>query len=191
MIEEHIHLVPLGDVDGQVVRTLKEALPASLPMTSGVDIYPREKLFQPAYNSGRGQYDAETLLNEMARRINLDKRVERILAVADVDLYAPELNFVFGVADPNTGITVISVARLRNEFYGLKPDAGIFRKRVLKEAIHELGHSWGIKHCPDKKCVMYFSNTLEDTDRKSYKFCHECGNKLNNRYESPLIKIQF
>ena len=91
--------------------------------------------------------------------------------VSDVDLYVPGLNFVFGEADILKGIAIISLARLREEFYGLPSNEDLFKERALKEAVHELGHLYGLRHCTDPDCVMNFSNTLYDTDRKSCKFC--------------------
>ncbi len=101
-----------------------------------------------------------------------------VLGIVPVDLYEPDLNFVFGVASPITGTAVISTYRLHNSFYGLPEDENIFIERVLKEAVHEIGHVLGLPHCPNPKCVMHFSNSIEDTDRKSYYFCENCYIKV-------------
>ncbi|RMD53346.1 MAG: archemetzincin, partial [Nitrospirae bacterium] len=95
-----------------------------------------------------------------------------------VDLYADGLNFVFGEADILRGVAIISLTRLHQSFYGLPEDRGLFIERALKEAVHELGHLYGLRHCPDPHCVMHFSNSLLDTDKKSYKFCAICRRKL-------------
>ena len=68
---------------------------------------------------------------------------------------------------------------LRQEFYGLPRDKNLFRERALKEAVHELGHTYGLGHCPDSTCVMHFSNSLPDTDLKGWKFCPDCQEKVN------------
>jgi len=94
-----------------------------------------------------------------------------VLGILDVDLYTEGLNFIFGQADLSGRLALISIIRLRQEFYGLKPDEEIFRKRVIKEAVHELGHTLGLRHCHDSYCVMHFSNSLRDTDIKSENFC--------------------
>ena len=52
------------------------------------------------------------------------------------------------------------------EFYGLPRDENLFRERALTEAVHELGHTYGLGHCPVSTCVMHFSNSLHDTDLK-------------------------
>jgi archaemetzincin len=188
VVEEHIFLIPIGKVDGKVLQYLKDKLPGCFPMTMNVAIDPQEEMPQSAYDQSRKQYRAAAVADEISQRITIDLRDERLLVVTDADLYAPELNFVFGLADAKKGIAVISLARLRNEFYGLKADEGLFLERALKEAVHELGHSWGLTHCPDARCVMFFSNSLADTDKKRNTFCHACRTRLRHRYDKPLIR---
>ncbi|MDP2045270.1 MAG: archaemetzincin family Zn-dependent metalloprotease [Deltaproteobacteria bacterium] len=103
---------------------------------------------------------------------------EFILGVTGVDLTVPGLNFVFGLADPGGRAAVISLARLYPEFYGQPRDPGRFKARAVTEAVHELGHLLGLGHCPDPVCVMAFSNSLADTDRKGPGFCLLCRKML-------------
>jgi predicted Zn-dependent protease len=93
----------------------------------------------------------------------------KVLAVTEADLYADDLNFVFGIAQSGGRAAVISLCRL-----GLGADPPLRRDRALKEAVHELGHALGLVHCPDPKCVMHFSNSLADTDRKGSALCPVC-----------------
>lgn len=102
----------------------------------------------------------------------------RILLVVDQDLFVPDLNFVFGEAEIGGPAAIISLTRLRPEFYRLKPDRNVFRERTAKEAVHELGHTFGLVHCRNSSCVMFFSNSLLDTDRKKNDFCSACRRKL-------------
>ena len=87
----------------------------------------------------------------------------KILAICDFDAYSGHLNFVFGEAYVDGSISAIYLPRLRQEFYGLKPDEPLFFQRLVKEAVHELGHAFGLNHCKNIKCVMHFSNSLSDT----------------------------
>ncbi|MBM4401501.1 MAG: hypothetical protein FJ045_06085, partial [Crenarchaeota archaeon] len=93
-------------------------------------------------------------------------------------LYASGLNFIFGQADTITGVALISLYRLRQEFYGLPSNEALFVDRATKETIHELGHTFGLGHCQNSRCVMHFSNSLADTDWKGVAFCSQCRPKL-------------
>ena len=85
---------------------------------------------------------------------------------------------MFGQAHLDGSISAIYLPRLRQEFYGLKPDNSLFYQRISKEAVHELGHSFGLGHCKNKKCVMHFSNSLSDTDIKTSNLCNVCKGHL-------------
>lgn len=95
---------------------------------------------------------------------------ERLLGVVDRDLFVPGLNFIFGLAQKG-GPALIALPRLRPEFWGQPADQKLLLQRAIKEAIHELGHTYRLDHCADPLCVMHFSNTLQETDRKSDRFC--------------------
>jgi archaemetzincin len=105
----------------------------------------------------------------------------RVLAVTEADLYEDDLNFVLGMAESRGRTAVISLCRL-----GLGTDEETRRMRALKEAVHELGHTLGLVHCPDAGCAMHFSNALVDTDRKSPRLCAMCERKLNARRHRGL-----
>jgi archaemetzincin len=122
-----------------------------------------------AFDPHRGQYRGSSVL----ARIQPEPG-ERVLAVTEADLYDDGLNFVFGVADPARRVAVISLHRLR-----VLADPWTFRARAAKEAVHELGHTLGLSHCSDPTCVMFFSNTLGDTDRKGARFCRRCHRRLS------------
>jgi archaemetzincin len=102
----------------------------------------------------------------------------KILAICDFDAYSDKLNFVFGEAHLDGRICAIYLPRIRQEFYGLKPDKSLFYQRLVKEAVHELGHVFGLTHCGNIKCVMYFSNSLSDTDIKTSHLCNVCRGHL-------------
>ncbi len=136
---------------------------------------PPAELPQIAYNPARNQFLGDYFLREL---VNVKDNKEIALGIVSVDLYEPELNFVFGVASAVTKTAVISTYRLHNTFYGLPENKQIFIDRITKEAVHEIGHTLGLGHCPDPECVMHFSNSIVDTDRKSYLFCSSCYQKV-------------
>ncbi len=156
--------------DASLIRWLPEALNKVFE----VDVKLGGKFDIPdwAYSNRRGQYRADIILNEFSRLHARHKDI--LLFVTDVDLFVPELNFVFGIASSIAGSCLISLTRLRNAFYALPEDHDLFMKRVLTEAVHEIGHVLGLSHCNNPRCVMYFSNSLSDTDRKGFLFCERC-----------------
>jgi len=191
VIDEHIYLVPVGNVDSKVVEAIKRDLPNNMPMTLKIEIAPQEKIPESAYSSSRKQYNADIILNDISRRIRLDVRVESALVITDVDLYSKELDFVSGASDQSKLIGLISLSRLKNELYGEKPDNKLFLKRVVKEAASEMGHALGLSNCPNKKCVMYYSDTISDMEKRKSSFCHECYMKLRQRYIAPFVKTSL
>jgi archaemetzincin len=124
-----------------------------------------------AFKAFREQYNSTALLERLRTFHPTESGFTAILAIIDRDLFVPQLNFVFGEADARMQTAIISLARLRPEFYGLPQDDQLLKSRVIKEAIHEMGHIYGLTHCPDPACVMFFSNSLEDTDSKGPDFC--------------------
>jgi archaemetzincin len=165
-----IHLIPCGPVKPGIFEVLKEGLKKEL----GTQVTRGEGMALPegAYDSHRRQYRAEAFLPSLAA-CRRDSR-ELVLGVTEVDLYIRGLNFVFGLAHPGEKCAIISLARLNPQFYGEPAAPGLLGVRALKEAVHELGHLLGLGHCPEPSCIMFFSNSLMDTDRKGPGFCPRC-----------------
>jgi archaemetzincin len=165
-----IALIPVGRVCRSHLESLAQGLAARLPVACWISPDGLEGEF--AYNPGRGQYHS----TEILKRLLQDPHAEswRVLGVTDVDLYIPILTFVFGEAQlGNTG-ALVSTSRLRPEFYGMPKDPQLLQERLLKEALHELGHTFGLPHCPDYLCVMSASHSVERIDLKQAHFCAAC-----------------
>lgn len=169
-----IFLLPLGKVDQTFFKKLSKDLQSRFDTECQI----LKSLDHPnyAYNSLRDQYHASTILEKISE-LKLPYG-SKVLGICNVDLYTEGLNFVFGQAEIGDRDCLISVTRLYPQFYGEEFNEQIFYSRILKEAVHELGHTFGLLHCSDAKCVMHFSNTLQDTDYKSTEFCQRCKSKL-------------
>jgi len=175
--KETLFIVPFDEVSTDVLKDIGEALKTQLPLE--YHIMPEEPLPAAAFSEERGQYLAPLFLNALLHKYG-EKNI-RVLGIVDHDLFVPQLNFVFGQADLVNKVAVISLTRLRPEWYGKEKNDEIFKRRTLIEAVHELGHTYGLEHCSKPHCVMYFSNSLADTDRKGFKFCEDCLKKIHKR----------
>ena len=165
-----IAIVSLGDVRAEEITPLRPILE---------DAFGREVVLggslpvpQEAFEPQRGQFRAGVFLDRLARARARDW--DHVLGVVGADLFAPGLNFVFGEADSRRRVAVMSLHRLRG-------DETRFDRRAATEAIHELGHAYGLGHCRDPGCVMWFSNTLAETDRKGRSFCRAHARELIRR----------
>ena len=126
-----------------------------------------------AYSEKRSQYHSKAIL----KRLLLDQRRDsiRLIGVTNVDLYVPILKYVYGLAQIDGYCAVISLHRLRPQFYHEPANPELLMDRVEKTVLHELGHSMGLTHCLDRRCVMYSSTRIADTDQKNSRFCPTCS----------------
>lgn len=167
-----ITLKPLGNIADEIMEKLEDSVGDIFHCP--VEIKAGFSDFGQSYNPERKQYLSSKLLASLGK----SEREERVVGIANVDLYVLRLNFVFGEADIVSGTAIISLCRLRPEYYGLAPDETLFLERATKEIVHEVGHTFGLGHCPNNKCVMHFSNSLADTDLKEALFCNKCRPKI-------------
>jgi archaemetzincin len=131
-----------------------------------------------AYDKIRKQYYAPMILNELEKYLPENGRA--LIAVTDKDLYDQGLNFIFGEA--NNRISIVSINRFKPcSWKDKEKEVKLLYDRTTKTIIHELGHIFGLGHCDDKKCVMFFSNWLDDTDTKTKKACTKCVTKLSQQ----------
>lgn len=167
-------LLPCGTVEQEDLQDLARALDdRGLRVTIAKSVPVPPEAFKPR----RQQYRADDFL-----KVARNEPGDRVLAVTNCDLYAGDLNFAIGLADSPGKCAVISLMRLR-----ICADKETFRRRAVKEAVHELGHTFGLSHCAKPRCVMHFSNTLGDTDRKESEGCELCEQKLHvDRGNVPL-----
>ena len=173
-----IHVIPLagGVAPGAPAAPslqLLEFLTAGLARTFQTPCQIRPDVFDVSFarDADRGQYYSTFILQRLERASDSGVRV---LGVTACDLYVPVLTFVFGEAQLDGNCAAVSTARLREEFYGLPAHEELMRERLLKEAVHELGHTFGLRHCTNWRCVMSSSYGVERLDVKSADFCPAC-----------------
>jgi archaemetzincin len=162
--------VPLGDEPGL---RLLEYLAAALARTFRTPCQVRPEVLDAGFalDPSRRQYHSTPLLYSLERTGDPGARV---LGVTELDLYVPVLTFVFGEAQLDGNCALVSACRLREEFYGLPPREELLRERLFKEAVHELGHTFGLRHCANWRCVMTSSHAVERLDVKGAEFCAAC-----------------
>ena len=168
-----IYLVKHGD--------LLAPLAASLEKTFRLPVRTRRAWFdiELSYDPSREQYNSTHLLGQLLK--SPFRGAERTLGVVAFDLFIPVLTYVFGEAQLDGVAALVSTYRLQNEAYGLPPDRELLFSRLEKESIHELGHTYGLYHCPDQACVMHSSTYAEQIDLKSGSFCMQCFDHLKRK----------
>ena len=178
-----IQLVPLAGSGGngflqEPALDLLEQLAAGLARSFHVPcrVSQRSLELDFALDGRRNQYYSSAILQQLERAADSDSRV---LGVTSCDLYVPVLTFVFGEAQLDGNCAVVSTARLHEEFYGLPARQDMLRERLFKEAAHELGHTFGLRHCADWRCIMTSSHAVERLDVKSPEFCLRCKKSVS------------
>ena len=141
--------------DSAVVSVILQRLSEAFPQIECILLNGIMPVPEDAYNQVRRQYNSTQILTGMADSVG-KAGADIVLGVTQVDLYASGLNFVFGEAQCPGKLALVSFFRLRPEFYGELPDKKRFFERTIKEAVHEVGHALGLRHCPDSFCVMFF-----------------------------------
>jgi len=167
-----ITIVPIGDISEDVLTFVTAELREQFDVMTETLLpisLPKEM-----FNAIRQQYPSPLVLKYLS-----EKFPGRVLAITDKDLYSESLNFVFGQAFFNGRVALVSIHRLNPAFYKQRPNERVLVERSVKEAVHEVAHMFGLDHCDDVKCVMSFSNTVGDVDRKNKDLCRSCQLKLS------------
>lgn len=167
---KRLQLLPIGAVPRELLQSLTPAMTGAFGVPC--DILPTsiDPLF--SLHGERQQYHSSEILRRMQAYVRSDSWP--ILGVTCVDLYIPILTFVFGEAQMGGPCAVVSAHRLRQEFYGLPTDTSLLQHRLIKEAVHEVGHTLDLTHCNDYRCAMAPSHAVEWIDLKESVLCPTC-----------------
>lgn len=171
-------VVPIGNVPAQALEWIENATAEWFPLPiRRLNALP---IPEEAFDAKRGQYQSVEIMKRLAQFA--PREASRVLGVTDVDLAIPMLSFLFGQAQFEGPVAVVSLCRLHQEFYGLPAQESLLRERTVKEVLHELGHTFGLVHCPDPACVMSLATYIELVDAKLEQYCARCGLQLVQRF---------
>jgi len=167
----HVDIVPVGEIDAAVKREASTGLRAVYDCD--VTLHDAQAVPPGSYDSSREQYRAEEFI-DLAKRVG---EGAKNIAITSKDLFYHRRNYVFGLAYLGGSGSVISTYRLRTSSDGgfsNRSAEDIFADRVRKEVVHEVGHTLGLEHCDNKRCVMNFSPTVREVDVKEETLCGTC-----------------
>ena len=131
----------------------------------------------------RKQYYSTLILEKLAEKA--PSNVIKVIGLTDVDLFIPIFTYVYGEAQLGGKACVISTYRLK-EGLTFSNEGDVFMARVIKEVLHELGHTFKLRHCPDTACIMHYCRSIQDVDRKSNQFCRYCKVLLEDEIKRML-----
>jgi archaemetzincin len=134
-----------------------------------------------AYDSKRKQYISPRVLSRL-RRLRRDS-LDKILGIADVDMYSPGYDFIYGEADIEAGVATLSINRLVSDKQAIQPALDLSLERIIREATHEVGHLFGLLHCSNSKCVMRTCTCLAEVDAANDGLCAVCADRLEAKTE--------
>lgn len=173
-------MVAVGAVPEKVWDWISNAAAEWFPLP--IQRLPALPMPESAYDSKRKQYQSVEIMRMLAQHAPADAM--RILGVTDVDLSIPMLSFLFGQAQLDGPVAVVSLSRLHQEFYGLPAQDDLLRERLTKEVLHEMGHTFGLVHCAEQRCAMSLSTHIGMVDAKQEQYCARCGVQLAQRFAS-------
>jgi archaemetzincin len=168
-----LYLVAIGSVPAQALDWIEQAMAEWFPL--------------PVRRLPPLQYQSVEFMKMLAQSAPRD--AARVLGVTDVDLAIPMLSFLFGQAQLDGPVAVVSLCRLRQEFYGLPAEEDLLRERTIKEVLHELGHTFGLVHCSESKCAMSLATHIGLVDDKAEQYCERCGLRLVGRFAGLEEKV--
>ena len=178
-------VAPVGPAPAEVLAAMEAALHSAF----GLPVARLAAIDEPAaaFSPKRGQWSSVAFLEALLARV--PPAAARVLGVTERDLFVPVLSFVYGQAQLGGRVAVVSLARLRPEFHGLPGAPAALARRAATEAVHEVGHTFGLVHCADRRCPMSLSIDLPDLDGKTATPCPACRAMLAGSREMRLARL--
>lgn len=153
---------PLGDFDKVLAQQTYTSLKK---IHSGFRLLKPIPLFHSAYYPPKDRYRADTILNILKNKYKSDTI---ILAMTKTDISVTKGKIkdwgIMGLAHRPGNVCVVSTYRL---------DKTKLKEQFYKVAIHELGHTQGLPHCPNKTCFMRDASGRNPLNEET-NFCEKC-----------------
>jgi archaemetzincin len=162
----------ISDAVAQKIRAMFKTDARIMPLLPDIDF---------AYNVDRNQYYSTRILEKLAQ--TAPDHCLKVLAITNKDLFIPILTHVYGEAQLGGKSAIISISRLNIGLESVVMQT--FMDRIVKEAVHELGHTFDLRHCDDALCIMHYCRKIEDVDRKRNRFCRYCSIFLSDNIKAP------
>lgn len=175
---EHIIISPTEAIGAEIYKSLRRHIHQIFGYQ--IEIKPLLGNVDFAFNSSRNQYHSTLILEKLAEKASWP--AIKILAITDVDLFIPILTHVYGEAQLGGKACIVSTYRLREDLSPVNKQG--FKDRIVKESIHELGHTFNLRHCLEKTCIMHYCRSIKDVDRKSDQLCRYCKVLLADEIKS-------
>jgi archaemetzincin len=177
-------MVPLGTIAPDAAAEAGRSV--SSLFACDVDLCAPLEVPAGSFDTKRRQYSSVAFMLALAK--GDFGPVDRVLGLTTLDLFIPMLTFVFGQAQLGGRCALVSLARLGQQFYGGAPDPELLNIRLKREIGHELGHAFGLIHCPHRECLMSLATSIQDVDRRSDDFCPSCRGIVNQKAQSPATQ---
>jgi archaemetzincin len=170
-----IALQPLGDVPSEELDAVAARIGEAYPGSQVVRL-PKHDLPASAWYAPRSRYRAEKLL--MTLGVWKPAGVHKIIGVTSKDISTTKGPYpdwgIFGYGNIAGPACVVSDFRLKKN-----TDASGLRRRLSWVVAHELGHTFGLEHCPSRGCLMEdAAGQVATVDRSSGVFCPVCRKRL-------------
>ena len=179
MNDPHEHIIvisPIGDLeDTSLINMISREI--NRIFNHRTEIVSLLKDVNFALDPVRNQFHSTSILEKLERLSPINSM--KVVGIAMVDLFIPILTHVYGEAQLGGKTCIVSTYRLK-EGLSLRNSIHIYHNRITKEVIHELGHTFNLRHCPDNFCIMHYCRTVRDVDGKSDQLCRYCKTLLED-----------
>jgi len=181
--EHSIVISPLVDLESELLSQICQAIGQAFRYKT--EIIPLLEELNFALDPNRSQYHSTAILEKLSTIA--PHHAIKVLAIIQEDLFIPIMSYVYGEAQLGGKACIISIHRLKENPSSIA-GTEVYRDRLIKESVHELGHTFNLRHCPDPRCIMHYSRTVRDVDKKADQFCRYCNILLEDELKGPKEK---